>query len=204
MFRFVNYKDNHVLTNVEIKVSLALMLEENGKPTFKFYDLALERTKVDILPMNWTVVHAIDENSPMRGFTEKDFENADMEVYVLVTGFDDIFASPVLRRTSYTWRELKFNKRFVPIVPGKRRRPDNHTGGSQTKQHCRSEGAGNEPELEDLGRKFFVRRYPYQNLLSLHHIILQQNLIIWLKVAGEDFYKAVIETGNIKLIIARW
>jgi inward rectifier potassium channel len=115
MFRFVNYKDNHILTNVEIKVNLALMLEENGKPTFKFYDLTLERYKVESLPMNWTVVHAIDENSPLQGFTHKDLENADMEVYVLITGFDEIYASPVLQRTSYTYQELKFNASFVPM-----------------------------------------------------------------------------------------
>ena len=115
MFRFVNYKDNHILTNVEIKVNLALMVEENGKPTYQFYDLALERYKVDSLPMNWTVVHAIDENSPLMGYSHQDLENADMEVYVLITGFDDIYASSVLQRTSYTYRELKFNMKFVPM-----------------------------------------------------------------------------------------
>jgi inward rectifier potassium channel len=52
MFRFVTYKDNHTLTNVEIKVNIALRTEENGKPVYNFYDLALERYKVDNLPMN--------------------------------------------------------------------------------------------------------------------------------------------------------
>ena len=115
MFRFVNYKDNHILTNVEIKVSVALLLEEDGAPTYKFYDLQLERYKVDNLPMNWTAVHAIDENSPLQGFTYKDLENADMEAYVLITGFDEIYASPVLQRTSYTYQELKFDAKFVPM-----------------------------------------------------------------------------------------
>jgi inward rectifier potassium channel len=115
MFRFVNYKDNHILTNVEIKVNLALMLDENGTPAYKFYDLSLERYKVESLPMNWTVVHVIEESSPFYGFTAKDLENADMEVYVLITGFDDIYASSVLQRTSYTWQELKFNSKFVPM-----------------------------------------------------------------------------------------
>lgn len=115
MFRFANYKDNHVLTNVEIKVSLALILEEDGKPTFKFYDLPLERYKVDNMPMNVTVVHPIDETSPLMGFSYDDMKLADMEVYVLITGFDEIFASPVLQRTSYTWQELKFNAKFVPM-----------------------------------------------------------------------------------------
>ena len=115
MFRFANYKDNHILTNVEIKTNVALVVEENGKPTFKFYDLTLERQKVDNLPMNWTVVHAIDENSPLYGYSHNDLKNADMELYILITGFDEIYSSPVLQRTSYTYQELKFNAKFVEM-----------------------------------------------------------------------------------------
>ena len=115
MFRFASYKDNHILTNVEIKVNVALQVEENGKPSFRFYDLALERYKVDSLPMNWTVVHAIDENSPLFGYTESDYKTSDVEIYVLITSFDDIYSSPVLQRTSYTYHEIKFNAKFIPM-----------------------------------------------------------------------------------------
>ena len=61
MFRFVSYKDNHTLTNVEIKVNAALLVEEHGKSSYKFYDLDLERSHVETLPMNWTVVHPLDD-----------------------------------------------------------------------------------------------------------------------------------------------
>ncbi len=115
MFRFATYKDNHILTNVEIKANVALKLEDKGEETYKFYDLTLERYKVDNLPMNWTVVHAIDENSPLFGFSKVDFESSDMELYVLITGFDEIYSSSVLQRTSYTYQELKFNAKFVPM-----------------------------------------------------------------------------------------
>jgi len=71
MFRFASYKDNHILTNVEIKVNLALLADEDGKQSYRFYDLALERSRVDSLPMNWTVVHAIDEESPLAGLARK-------------------------------------------------------------------------------------------------------------------------------------
>jgi len=115
MFRFVTYKDNHTLTNVEIKVNIALRVENNGHSMYNFYDLALERYKVDNLPMNWTVVHTIDENSPLYGFTEEDMVTADVELYVLVTAFDEVFSTPVLRRTSYTYKEMMFDAKFVPM-----------------------------------------------------------------------------------------
>jgi inward rectifier potassium channel len=115
MFRFANYKDNHILTNVEIKVNVALNLVDGGVPTYKFYDLVLERYKIDVLATDWTVVHAIDESSPLLDYTENDFVNAEMELYISITGFDDTFSSPVLQRTSYTYKELRFNARFLPM-----------------------------------------------------------------------------------------
>ena len=115
MFRFVTYKDNHTLTNVEIKVNIALRTDDNGVSSYNFYDLELERYKVDNLPMNWTVVHAIDEKSPLYGFAEADLAAADVELYVLVTAFDEVYSSLVLQRTSYTYQEMKFNAKFVPM-----------------------------------------------------------------------------------------
>jgi len=115
MFRFASYKDNHTLTNVEIKVNIALQVIENDKPAYKFYDMELERSRVESLPMNWTVVHPIDERSPIMGFTQEDMKTADMELYVLVRGFDDVYSNNVLQRTSYTYGEIIFNRKFIPM-----------------------------------------------------------------------------------------
>jgi len=115
MFRFASYKDNHILTNVEIKVNVGLQVEENEKNVYKFFDLHLERSRVDSLPMNWTVVHPIDGDSPFTGFSEEDMKLSDVELYVLVRGFDDVYSTVVLQRTSYTYEEIKFNKKFKPM-----------------------------------------------------------------------------------------
>ncbi|HEX5169169.1 MAG TPA: ion channel [Cyclobacteriaceae bacterium] len=115
MFRFASYKDHHTLTDLDIRVNAAMLLQENGQSVYKFYDLSLERSKVDSLSMNWTVVHPIDETSPLDGLNEEDLKAADLEVYVLVRGFDDVFSNFVLRRTSYTYSEIHFNRKFVPM-----------------------------------------------------------------------------------------
>ena len=115
MFRFVSYKDNHILTNVDIKVNIGLKVQENGKEVYKYYDLSLERSHVESLPMNWTVVHPIDDGSPFAGFSVEDMKTADVELYVLVRGFDDVYSNMVLQRTSYTFDEIKFNKKFIPM-----------------------------------------------------------------------------------------
>jgi len=115
MFRVAPYKSGHILTDVQIKVTLGMQVEEEGKLTAKFYTLALERNRVDSLMMNWTVVHPLDENSPLYGFTPGDMKNADVEMYVLIRGFDEVYANMVQQRTSYTFDEIMHNAKFLPM-----------------------------------------------------------------------------------------
>ncbi|HEY8970826.1 MAG TPA: transporter, partial [Puia sp.] len=82
---------------------------------YRYYELQLERSKVENLSMNWTVVHPLDEKSPLRGFTWEDMKTADVELYVLIRGFDDVYSNQVLQRTSYTYNEIKFNGKFIPM-----------------------------------------------------------------------------------------
>ncbi len=112
MFRLATYKDRHNLTNAEIRVNLALQVQEGESTAYKFYELELERSRVDTLMMNWTVVHPIDEKSPLLNLEEDDYRNADVEIYVQVRGYDDVYSTTVTRRTSYTFEEIVFNAKF--------------------------------------------------------------------------------------------
>jgi inward rectifier potassium channel len=115
MFRLAAYKENHHLTNAEVTVNLGITVQGGKTPEFQFYSLPLERARVDTLSMNWTVVHPINDESPLNGFTSDDLRAVDAEVYVLVRGFDDVYSSIVQQRTSYTYREIRFNVRFAPM-----------------------------------------------------------------------------------------
>ena len=115
MFRFVCYKQDHALTDVSVQVNLAMLLQENGKANYKYYNLTLERSKIESLPMNWTVVHPIDEKSPLLGLTMEDMKAADLELYVMVRGFNDVYSNTVLQRTSYTFNEIEINRKFIPM-----------------------------------------------------------------------------------------
>ena len=115
MFRFAAFKDKHALTDLEIKVNTGLLIIENEKPAYKYFSLELERTRVESMPLSWTVVHPIDEKSPFYGFTEADMKAADAELYVMLRGFDDVFSNYVQQRTSYTFDEIIFNRKFVPM-----------------------------------------------------------------------------------------
>jgi inward rectifier potassium channel len=40
---------------------------------------------------------------------------SDVEVYVLIRGFDDVYSNHVLQRTSYTYDEIRFSRKFIPM-----------------------------------------------------------------------------------------
>lgn len=111
MFRMAPYKNNS-LSEAEVKLTLGMRVEENGKMVNRFYTLAMEISKINALALSWTIVHAIDEKSPLYGFTRRDIEEADLEVLVFVKAFDEVFANTVVARTSYVSKEIVWGGKF--------------------------------------------------------------------------------------------
>jgi inward rectifier potassium channel len=114
MLRLAPFK-NTTLTDAEAKVTLGLIVEENGKMVNKFYQLPLEYNKVNSLTLSWTIVHPITETSPFYNFTKEDFENAQGEILVFIKAFDDMFSNTVVSRTSYTLNEIILGAKFNPM-----------------------------------------------------------------------------------------
>jgi inward rectifier potassium channel len=114
MFRVAPYK-NTTLLDAEVKISLAMALEENGKMVNKFYPLTLEYEKVNALTISWTIVHPITEDSPLFNYTRQDFAEATGEFMVFLKAFDDMFSNTVVARTSYTFKEIIVGAKFEPM-----------------------------------------------------------------------------------------
>lgn len=114
MFRLVPYTHN-ILMNVEVRVTFALQIEEEGIAKNKFYSLPLEIEKITVLSGSWTLVHVIGENSPLYGLTEADFQSGKAEFLVFLQGFDESFSNTVIARSSYTFQELVFGAKFKPM-----------------------------------------------------------------------------------------
>lgn len=117
MFRMSPYKNNN-LSEAEVKLTLAIQAEENGTTVNRFYNLDLEISKVNSMALSWTIVHPIDEKSPLAGFSQEDLKNTRMELMVFLKAFDEIFSNTVMSRYSYINTEMvwgaKFTKMFYP------------------------------------------------------------------------------------------
>ncbi len=111
MLRMASYKNNS-LSELEVKLTLAMRVEENGQKQNKFYNLELEIAKVNALSLNWTLVHAITDKSPFYDFTEDYFKKTDLEVLVFVKAFDEVFSNTVITRYSYTADEIVWGGKY--------------------------------------------------------------------------------------------
>ena len=112
-FRMVNRRSNSLM-ELEAKVMLMTVDVVDGKLQRNYNLLRLERPTVLFLPLSWTVVHPINEDSPIWGKTAEDLERLQAEVLILVKGYDDTFSQTVLARHSYRHDEFVWNKRFAP------------------------------------------------------------------------------------------
>lgn len=114
MFRIVNGRNNQLI-EVEAKVMFARFVNEDGQAMRRFDMLELERRKVAFLPLSWTIVHPIDENSPMYGLTQQDLERTDAEILILLSATDETFSQVVHSRSSYKHNEIRVGRRFANI-----------------------------------------------------------------------------------------
>jgi inward rectifier potassium channel len=109
----VNRRANNLI-EAEARVMLMTVDVDGGKPKRKYQQLGLERTQVLFLPLTWTVVHPIDENSPLHGKTAGDLERLQAEVVVMMKGFDETFGQVIYARYSYRFDEIMWGAKFAP------------------------------------------------------------------------------------------
>ena len=111
-FRVANARSNE-LTEVTAKVLLSKFEDVDGTRTRRYYPLDLERSGVVFLPLTWTVVHPINQNSPMYGETQESLRQSQSEFLVLLSAFDETFSATVKTRTSFIPDEVLFGYRFA-------------------------------------------------------------------------------------------
>jgi len=111
-FRIANRRTNEVL---EVQAEVVFSRIEGADRMRRFYVLPLEREKVVFFPLSWTVVHAIDDKSPLRGLSQQDLIDSDAEFLGLLTAVDEGFSQMVLTRSSYKPEEVVWNARFTNI-----------------------------------------------------------------------------------------
>ena len=115
MLRIANLRD-HKIMNLEATISATWLDEKNGREVRKYANLKLERKRVFLFPLSWTIVHPFDEDSPFYG---KDFgplnSRLNVEFLVMLEGYDESYNQMIYSNTSYVCDEVIWDAKFKPM-----------------------------------------------------------------------------------------
>jgi inward rectifier potassium channel len=117
MFKIVNQR-NSVLLNTKIHVNLSLVDEDSESNMLKrqYYNIPLEVDFVRYFPLTWTLVHVINEDSPLYDLTLSEVRGKLAELLIIIEAFDETYSQTVIRKHSYAEHQwatgVKFKKNF--------------------------------------------------------------------------------------------
>ena len=111
MFRMAN-KNPSMLVDIEARVFVALGEHRPEGFHRSYLELPLERSKVSFMPLNWTLVHDINHDSPLKHKKLDGLKPEELEIFVMIKAFDDTYSTVVHTRYSYASEDLIFGKKF--------------------------------------------------------------------------------------------
>lgn len=114
--RLANQRTNRI---VDVKANLFLLRDGITKEGFRmrrFYDLRLVRDHVPLLQLTWTLLHPIDEDSPLYGVTQETLEANEDEIIISLSGEDETMSQKIQTRHSYVSNEIICNAFFEDIL----------------------------------------------------------------------------------------
>jgi len=116
MFRAANKRGNQVL-EAQVMVNMARqVVSPEGHTMRAFYDLPVLRSRSPLFMLSWTIMHRLDEMSPLSGATAETLRAEGAEIIVVISGVDETFAQRVHARHSYSAEQIIWDKQFVDIL----------------------------------------------------------------------------------------
>ncbi len=114
MFRLMNSRKT-IMIEPEISVTLSVNeADENGHYKRNYYRLTLERDKIMYLPTVWTIVHEIDDKSPLKNYHNTALKDLDAKLYILLKYHEESFGQHVYQATSYDFRTIETDVKYSP------------------------------------------------------------------------------------------
>lgn len=101
------------LMEMEARVNISWSEDDgSGQPIRKFAQVKLEIDKIAMFPTSWILNHPIDEESVLYARSPEEIKKIDLEVFVLLKGFDDIFSQTIYSRHSYMAADFIYGAKF--------------------------------------------------------------------------------------------
>ena len=116
MVRVVSER-HQAMTDASGRLTLLRRIQtEDGHIMRRFIDLPLEMSNPPLIGLSWTLIHVIDELSPLHGTTAASLEEEGCVLLVTISGYDEAISAAVTARHSYFAKSLRFGHRFMDIM----------------------------------------------------------------------------------------
>ncbi len=116
IFRTANQRRNQIL---EAQMRVYLMRDEvtvEGQYIRRIYDLELLRNHSPSFTLTWSIMHKINQSSPLYNFTKESLTQTRSTIVVSLSGIDETVSQVLHARYNYLPRDIICNSRFVDII----------------------------------------------------------------------------------------
>jgi inward rectifier potassium channel len=116
MLRTANQRRNQIL---EAQVTLSLSRDEftaEGQHLRRFYELQVLRSHNPAFSLPWTLMHPINEQSPLYGFSAESLAESQSQIIISLSGVDETVYQNVHARHTYGANSIILNHQLVEII----------------------------------------------------------------------------------------
>jgi inward rectifier potassium channel len=114
--RAANARQNVI---AEARAKLRIMRLETtveGYTLRKLYDLTLVRDQHPVFKLGWSMMHVIDENSPLFGETAETLKGSDASLLLTLEGVDESTSQTMQARHLWSCEQIMWQYKFVDIM----------------------------------------------------------------------------------------
>jgi inward rectifier potassium channel len=106
-----------VLLDAAAKLNVLLSsTSAEGTPFRRVQELRLERAHLPAFPLTWTLMHVLDERSPLHGFDTARAMAANAQLFVTLEARDPTLAALVNDIRNYAPEDIRFGMRYADVV----------------------------------------------------------------------------------------
>jgi inward rectifier potassium channel len=116
MFRAGNRRSNVIVEATIHVVAVVTTVTAEGQTFYKAIDLPLVRDRQVGMTRGWTVMHVIDDQSPLAGADAARLAELELELYIALTGLDDVTMQTVHALHRYTDADLRLDHRLADTL----------------------------------------------------------------------------------------
>lgn len=112
-----------LLTRASAKLGLLIYeRSEEGHGFRRMHELALSNNSMSFFPLTWTLMHKIDETSPLSGYDAERLSQSDAQLFVSVEARDHALGAYVQDMRIYTAADILFGMHYADAVTFDERR----------------------------------------------------------------------------------